>query len=129
LQAKVTFALALIVVVSLLVFSYIISPMPDARIVSFSIIAVGLSAGMIAGTALSPSDNKESKRFTAFGQALAAFAGGYLTSKLDGLVSAAIAPDVIAQLTPVDIFRLFAFAATILVVGKATFSCRSYDRL
>jgi hypothetical protein len=125
-QAKVTFLLAAIVVVTLLVFTLFISSSSDGRIISISVIALALSAGMIAGTAISPSDGKESKRFATFGQALAVFVSGYLASKLDGLVTA-ITWDAITQLSPVNIFRLLAFAATFLAVGKATFSCRSYD--
>jgi hypothetical protein len=125
LQAKVTVGLATIVVVTSLASACIISSLPEERIISISVIALGLSAGMIGGTVLSPSNNKESKRFTSFGQALTAFVSGYLASKLNPVIDSMIATNPFTH--PVDIFRLLAFAATLLAVGKATFSCRSND--
>ena len=125
LQAKITVGLATIVVATLLVSACIISPSAEERIISISIVALGLSGGMIGGTALSPSDKKESKRFTSFGQALTAFVSGYLASKLNPLIDAAITSNPLTN--SVDFFRLVAFLATLLAVGKATFSCRSYD--
>jgi hypothetical protein len=90
-QAKVTFGLALAVVVTLLSFAWFISSTLDERFISVSVIALGLSAGMIGGTALSPSNKNESRRFTSFGQAVAAFVGGYLASKLDPFINSVVA--------------------------------------
>jgi hypothetical protein len=76
---------------------------------------------------LSPNDEKESKRFATYGRAVVVFFTGYLTSKLDGAITAALASPALTNSNLMDSFRVLAFATTVLLVAKVTSSCRSYD--
>jgi hypothetical protein len=99
--------------------------MGGSRSVTFAILAFGFAVGSVIGTAVSPSDEKESKRFSTYAKAVAVFFTGYLASKLDGAINAAL--PILNHPTPLNAFRILAFATTVLLVAKATFACRSYD--
>ncbi len=117
-----TFVFAFVIEAGLLVCAYLIG---GSRIVTFAILAFGFAVGSVIGTAVSPSDEKESKRFSTYAKAVAVFFTGYLASKLDGAIDRAV--PLLTSPTPLNAFRILAFATTVLLVAKATFACRSYD--
>jgi hypothetical protein len=96
-------------------------------VINLATICLGSAIGTCVGTAISPIDEKEQKRFASYGKAVVAFLTGYFASKLDGAINAVLASAVIASPTQLTCFRILAFTTTALVFAKVTFTCRSYE--
>jgi hypothetical protein len=120
-----TFAFAAVIEAGLIIGALFMGSSWSNTIITLAILAFGFAVGSVMGTAVSPSDEKESKRFSTYAKAVAVFFTGYLASKLDGAINAAL--PILNHPTPLNAFRILAFATTVLLVAKATFACRSYD--
>jgi hypothetical protein len=127
LHYSLTFVLACFIEIGLIVGACKLAENWQDSILSLAILALGFAVGSLLGTATSPNDKGESARFAVYGRAVIVFFTGYAASKLDQIVGLALSPDVLTNLGYVAWFRILAFAATVLLVAKATFSCRSYD--
>lgn len=121
-----TFVLAALIETSFLFAAFFIGSTIEDKIVSISVLFFGFAVGSIIGTAASPYDSKEDKRFATYWKAIALFASGYAASKLDGALSAAFSVDALTNLTALTSFRLLGFSAVLLLTAKVTFACRSY---
>lgn len=98
----------------------------DELYITLGAISVALVLGAIIGTGLAPFDKTEEDRFSSVQKAVGAFATGYILSKSDPLISKALDPQALSELSSINTFRLIAAAAVVLSVAKLTFAFRSY---
>jgi hypothetical protein len=126
-HSVLTFVLAFLIEIGLIVGACILGENWNDSILSLAILALGFAVGSLLGTATSPYNTDESARFAAYGRAIAIFFTGYAASKLDGIIGVALSPAALANLQHLTWFRILAFATTVLLVTKVTFACRSYD--
>jgi hypothetical protein len=126
LNLVLTFVFACLIEIGLAVCAFFVGDSSTDRIITFSCLAVSFAVGSIIGTIVSPYDQEETKRFASYGKAVLAFFTGYVASKLEPVITTALKPDILASPSSLTSFRVLACAATVLLVAKVTFACRSY---
>ncbi|MRR11180.1 hypothetical protein EG835_01525 [bacterium] len=91
---------------------------------NLAIMVAAMTVGWLLGILVSPYDQDEQKRFSSVTRAVSAFVSGYLAAKLDALINALVAPDLI--LNPVAGFRALLFLGAALLATIGTFAYRKY---
>lgn len=94
------------------------------HLINFIFIFLGIGLSIPAGMMISPANSTEVIRFESIQKALATFVSGYLLAKLDGAVTALLAPDQLS--TQVIEFRLVAFLVCFAVGVTTVYAARVY---
>ena len=118
------FAIAFAFIIGWLCFTVSTEPLPQVFNVLLAL--TGALIGWALGMFFAPFTEKEAARFSSIGQAVSAFASGYVISKLDRFLEAAMFQDNI----PITItwVRLGLLFCSMLLVLLSVFSNRAYFR-
>jgi len=88
--------------------------------------ATGLAVGWVIGLLASPYEAAETKRFAALTTAVTSFVSGYVLSKLDPVITAALKPETALAADRISLLRILAFGCSVLVGGVTMYSYRAY---
>lgn len=123
-KLRPVWALILIAVafdLALLVLSFFVGG-PESIPLNIMSVIFGMGMSIPMGFLLSPLTREEEFQFNSIGKALLTFVSGYLISKLDRTIEAALAPDLI--LSAVAAFRLAAFVLCFSIGVPAVYMSR-----
>ena len=118
----VALALKLILFVS----CFYVSTTPQSIAINISILVAGFSLGWLIAVLATPYGPREESRFSGYWQAISAFVGGYLISKIDGSLASALSWETLQE--PVSGFRVVAFSSGFLLSMLLTYVYRSYAK-
>lgn len=111
--------------ISLVVLCFYVSESPSAVAMSLTILISGISIGWFVAVLASPYRSEEDK-FLGYKQAISAFLGGYILSKIDSSLAAILSWDTLQNLE--SGFRVILFASGFILSMIVTYVFRTYAR-
>jgi D-alanyl-lipoteichoic acid acyltransferase DltB (MBOAT superfamily) len=118
---------AFVLGVTIVILTFYIGDTTTIKVLSLSIIVLGISIGWVIGIIISPYDTSESKQFSIFAKTLATFISGYLIGKIDKFIEEIFKPSFLFD--SVNGFRMIAFVSVLLISMLITFIYRTYARV
>lgn len=119
--------LLILLIIGLLVIANWIAESESSRHYNYLVILLGSVCGWAIGMFISPYSEKEARKFISIGQAISAFATGYVVSKFDRFLEATLFID--NKVPQFDAWiRLALFLSAMALFALLIFSNRAYFR-
>ena len=120
--ALAAFALSVVIITG----CFFITADASERALNLAILVTGYAIGWVIGVLATPYGSGEEQRFAGYKQAISAFVGGYLISKLDSTLVNVLSWNTLQS--NIAAYRLFSFTSAILISLLITFVFRRYAR-